>query len=587
MTGKLDQVLTAPELRKQAGSTYYSRGEEYFEDGSVGKLEIGDDYVSAKVHGTHRYTVKLSNRNGVLYGSCNCPLGQDREFCKHQVALGLAYLASRNGKKDKTKSGFDWKKFVKSCSREDLEKIVFEISPHCPKIIEKYRMDNLPCSSDALTTELKHKIDSLVAMSENCGYYYDDDDYDYDRDYDDEDCNEEFGEGLKQLEMALSKLAAKKDFKLLFEIAEYGIENIRKTSTYEEEPVSDFLNSMLRFYVQAASTGIGTPEYLVEKIRTWENTSEYGEFGNSDELFDKFPEAVKNLWYEKARKEWEKFPVLEMGAKNDNSRRRHLEARLRIMANSRGEKDLSLEILRHNLSRDSKVLELAEEYRLRKKQEEVLPLLLKARKHFTNSRRIRDELTAEQQKLGKHDDALKLAWKEFEENPLSNASFDFLMKTAKRAKCENDYFEKVQVFLTNYEAKKGKSYSIWGRGNYIRERRVEILLDAGQNEQAWELGKDTPCGESLKLRLARWRGKEHPDDAAAIYNGLLEKALQPTGDDAYANVIKLLKGYKEYMEAAGKTSHFIAYCQWIKTAFRRRKNLIALMSRYRFGGAET
>ena len=116
---------------------------------------------------------------------------------------------------------------------------------------------------------------------------------------------------------------------------------------------------------------------------------------------------------------------------------------------------------------------------------------------------------------------------------------------------------------------------------------MEILLDAGQNEEEWELGKDAPCGESLKMHLVHWCGKEHPDDAAAIYNGLLEKALQPTGDDAYANVIKLLKDYKEYMEAAGKLSHFIPYCQWIKTEFKRRKNLIALMSRYRLGGTET
>lgn len=90
----------------------------------------------------------------------------------------------------------------------------------------------------------------------------------------------------------------------------------------------------------------------------------------------------------------------------------------------------------------------------------------------------------------------------------------------------------------------------------------------------------------MKLRLARWRGREHPDDAATIYNGFLEKALRPISDDAYAHVIELFKGYKEYMDASGKASQFIAYCQWIKTEFKRRKNLIALMSRHRLGGIE-
>ncbi|MBN2642362.1 MAG: hypothetical protein JXR78_11975 [Victivallales bacterium] len=586
MNNKLDLVLTMPALRSYAGSIYYGRGEEYFEDGYVGKLKIGDDYVSAAVRGTRRYTVKLSNRDGVLHGSCNCPLGQDYEFCKHQVALGLTYLASRDGKKNKTPSRFDWKKFVKSCSREDLEKIVFEMSPHCPKIVEQYRMNNLPTSGDAMAAEMKHKIDSLVAIADDCGYCHDNY-YERDRDYEDEDYNEEFSVGLKQLKSALSKLADKQDFKILFDIVEYGIENIRKTSTYTEEPVSDFLDAMLRFYTQAVGEGIGEPEYLVEKIRAWENTSEYGGFGNLDALFDGLPEAVKNLWYEQSRKEWEKLPVLKMGSKNDDYRRRYMEARLREMADSRGEKDFSLEIRQRNLCRDTDVLELVAEYRRRKNPDAVLPLLIKARKHFPYSGKIKEELAAEQQKCGKHEDALKLAWKDFEANPLSRETFDFLMKTAKRAKCSNDYFEKVQSFLADREAKKSKSRSIWDNGNHIRARRVEILLDAGQNEQAWDLGKDADCGEILKLRLAHWRGKEHPDDAAAIYNELLKTALGPTGDEAYAHVVKLLRGYKEYLDAAGKSSQFNVYCQWIRTEFKRRKNLIALMEHHRLGNIES
>jgi len=64
-------------------------------------------------------------------------------------------------------------------------------------------------------------------------------------------------------------------------------------------------------------------------------------------------------------------------------------------------------------------------------------------------------------------------------------------------------------------------------------------------------------------------------------------ALRPTGDEAYVHVIKLLSGYKEYLDAAGNTAQFDVYCQWLRTEFRRRKNLIAMMSRHRWESSES
>ena len=57
--------------------------------------------ITAKVEGTHTYTVKLLLDNGEAKHSCTCPMGDEDIFCKHCVAVGLAWI--EGGSKEKAK----------------------------------------------------------------------------------------------------------------------------------------------------------------------------------------------------------------------------------------------------------------------------------------------------------------------------------------------------------------------------------------------------------------------------------------------------------------------------------------------------
>ena len=94
-------VITEKNLRALAGGLSYSRGEEYFESGLVGPVSEKNGVIAAKVHGSHTYESRLklvteSRGKTSLDHSCSCPVGQDGDFCKHAVALGLAWL-DKNG----------------------------------------------------------------------------------------------------------------------------------------------------------------------------------------------------------------------------------------------------------------------------------------------------------------------------------------------------------------------------------------------------------------------------------------------------------------------------------------------------------
>ncbi len=83
------------DLFELAGDRAFQRGRGYFDAGAVEDLERRAGRYHATVMGTHAYRTSLG-WDGGLDGDCDCPAADDG-FCKHQVALGLAVLASASG----------------------------------------------------------------------------------------------------------------------------------------------------------------------------------------------------------------------------------------------------------------------------------------------------------------------------------------------------------------------------------------------------------------------------------------------------------------------------------------------------------
>lgn len=83
--------LTEAKLAQMAGKRSFERGLGYTD--AVSGIEVGDGWIRAFVHGTERYEAELLlGKRGRLSGRCDCPYGQEGNFCKHLVALGLTVI---------------------------------------------------------------------------------------------------------------------------------------------------------------------------------------------------------------------------------------------------------------------------------------------------------------------------------------------------------------------------------------------------------------------------------------------------------------------------------------------------------------
>ena len=99
MPDSLLNNLNRQMLLELAGERSFERGEDYFDDERVRSLVEFEGMLAATVEGTEDYRVKLMVGSSGLSFSCECPYADEGNFCKHCVAVGLAWLAEREARK--------------------------------------------------------------------------------------------------------------------------------------------------------------------------------------------------------------------------------------------------------------------------------------------------------------------------------------------------------------------------------------------------------------------------------------------------------------------------------------------------------
>ncbi len=86
-------VCTEADLREVAGQRSFERGQGYVR--AVRDLTVLGNRITASVLGTDEYLVVLTiGAHAKVSGVCDCPWSQEGYFCKHCVAVGLAFLAT-------------------------------------------------------------------------------------------------------------------------------------------------------------------------------------------------------------------------------------------------------------------------------------------------------------------------------------------------------------------------------------------------------------------------------------------------------------------------------------------------------------
>jgi uncharacterized Zn finger protein len=98
LTTGIASILHRQTIAVLVGAKTFERGEQCFIGKRVLEVEAARGELRGKVkpteHGRAHYTCRIWLRDeGVAY-ECTCPIGVQRQFCKHAVAIALHHLAT-------------------------------------------------------------------------------------------------------------------------------------------------------------------------------------------------------------------------------------------------------------------------------------------------------------------------------------------------------------------------------------------------------------------------------------------------------------------------------------------------------------
>ncbi|TAL93398.1 MAG: hypothetical protein EPN71_10855, partial [Rhodanobacter sp.] len=270
----IDELISRASLENLAGSAAFRRGEEYLAVGAVGRLRITDDKVAAKIEGSTTYQVELRDEHGVLGFNCSCPHAAEGYFCKHGVALGLAWLeqpvgerkvGAAPGKKKRRDPWHDIEQYLARQPADGLIELLLEVAGRDDHLYQSLLLKAARArgSSGNVATAFRRAIEEATRIH---GFV----------DWREADS---FADDVEQVAESMAELLQPDTAGLLVELAEYAIERLEKAMEHVDDSnggVGGIVHRLGELHLQACIMATPAPTALAERLFALETTLSFG-----------------------------------------------------------------------------------------------------------------------------------------------------------------------------------------------------------------------------------------------------------------------------------------------------------------------
>ncbi len=116
-----------------------SRGYDYYINSKVSKVKNNKDYVTAVVHGTNAYNVKIEMADNIFIdGECDCPYNKDGVYCKHMAAV-LYYLNDK--KRFDSNDKYNLEDIINRIDDKKIKKTLYNILINDENLLNRFRVE--------------------------------------------------------------------------------------------------------------------------------------------------------------------------------------------------------------------------------------------------------------------------------------------------------------------------------------------------------------------------------------------------------------------------------------------------------------
>lgn len=575
----LATLINRNALESLAGGTAFRRGEEYFSVGAVGRLRVQENKVSAKVEGTETYQVELWDEDGELAGDCTCPRAGDGYFCKHCVAVGLAYLSehesapaeSAGRKPTKAKRRDPWndiRQYLETQPSESLVAALLDVAQRDDRLFQSLLLKAERTHGGGNAEKaFRRAIDDAVRIR---GFI---------------DWREvgTYAGNIDQVADSMAELLQPDSAAMLIELAEHAIEQIENALEQVDDSNGEIGGIVYRLgelHLKACTMAKPDPAALAERLFRFETTLPFG-LCSFDASTYKTPLGKKGLqrYRELAEAEWRKIEP-RTDDKGYDGHRASITRIMERLAEASGDVDELVAIKAKDLSSSYRYLGIAEILAKAERHDEALGWAERGLKAFPDRPHdgLRDFLVAAYLKRKRNDEALQLTWIQFEERP-GLEPYKKLHEVAGKLGIWPTQRERALAWLDQAITKEAASTTRWKPKPSTPNctLRLSIALWEKDLDAAWAAAHQGTCDRTLLITLAGKLEKDRADDAITLYRRVIPDIVDETKNSAYEEGVQLVRRVGDLMKAQKKLSQFGGYLAELRLQFKPKRNFIKLL----------
>ena len=579
--------ISKAQIKKLTDPKSWKRGINYYEQGNVLSLLEDKETVIAKVAGTRNYKVRLSFKNSQLKGLCNCPMGDMGVFCKHCVAVGLAYMDGVNSDKNVSSTNKiktsepaitleNVREYLSRKQTDELVEIITDQLIENDSLRERLMMEVAYFSQKEPDVSALKK--TITKVTKTRGFV------EYHRVYD-------FIKKIDNVLDLVEKLLDTGFAKEVIELSEHALKHVEKAMGEMDDSdgyIGGILERLQILHHDACAKNKPDPKELARRLFEWELTTAWDTFYHAVETYtDVLGEEGLAVYRKLAEAEWAKLPPLKPGqiSLSYRSNRYRLTSIMESLTKISGDVEQLVAVKSKDLSSAYQFLQIAGIYKESGNSDKALEWAEKGVKTFSDNpdSRLNEFLANEYHNRNLHNQAMELIWQDFTRWP-DLAFYQHLKKHADRCNQWSKWRLKALEYVRELinETKKqaeDKQYYGFSTRHSNNSILIEIFLWENDIEAAWKEAKQGGCHDYLWLRLAELREKNYPADAIGVYKEQIGPLVGQTKNEAYREAIGLIKKIQKLTGKLGRDKQFKEYISYIRTEYKRKRNLIAMLDR--------
>ncbi|HVN86863.1 MAG TPA: SWIM zinc finger family protein [Candidatus Binatia bacterium] len=565
-------------IRELAGERVFERGEAYVDEGRVKGIKEQGDVITATVAGTQRYHVQLTLRDKGATAACDCPAAQEAAWCKHAVAVALAWL----DRQDRDEPGAravrtvdDLRAHLSRKDKAELVELLAELAEEHDPVRDRFLLDAAARPGAVDLRTFRRTIARTIRPRTFVDYH---NMYDYTRHID---------TVVDQIERLLKAGHAREVIDLT-DFALEAMEDAMGSVDDSDGGMSPILERLQDLHHRACRRARPDPQALAARLFTWEMRTDWEIFlGAAATYADVLGQSGLAVYRQLAEREWADVPALGPGGKDSEQygKRFRITQVMEALARATGDIEALVAVKSRDLSYAYHYLQIAETYRDANQPDKALEwaeLGVKAFPERTDSR-LRAFLAEEYHRRGRHDEAIGVIWNEFSDAPHLE-QYQQLKRHADRVDQWPTWRDQALAYLRERADARSveETRPRWSERLAWVARRdhstlVEIFLWERDIETAWLEAQAGGCSPQLWLELAGKREKDHPEDAVSIYQAQIEPTLARKNNDAYEDAVELLRKVHRALKRMGREDEFAAYLATVRAKHKPKRNFMKLV----------